>query len=108
MKDAILNENITNNEFEDYVTNSKAESEVDATDYSQKSTKFTEKAEKNKKKTKKCKIIGYDKKNNVLRIIFDKYGVEVKNVKQAPISDSVVVEYNSYIGKSDFSFKIVN
>lgn len=52
-------------------------------------------------KTKECPVISYNKHSNTLDIMFDKYGIRIKNVKDF-IGNIVNVKYKGEIGKPNF------
>ena len=50
---------------------------------------------------KQCKVIRYDKRNKILDVMFDRYGIRIKDVKVFK-SDCVTVKYKGEIGKPNF------
>ncbi len=56
-------------------------------------------------KTKECSVISYNKQANTLDIMFDKYGIRIKNVKDFT-GDVVNVKYKGELGKSDFEIEL--
>jgi len=56
-------------------------------------------------KTKECPVISYNKHSNTLDIMFDKYGIRIKNVKD--FSGHIVnVKYKGEIGKPNFEIAL--
>lgn len=60
---------------------------------------------KNEFKTKECPVISYNKQSNTLDIMFDKYGIRMKNVKNFT-GNIVNVKYKGEIGKPDFEIEL--
>ncbi len=56
-------------------------------------------------KTKECPVISYNKHSNTLDIMFDKYGIRIKNVKDF-IGNIVNVKYKGEIGKPNFEIAL--
>ncbi len=56
-------------------------------------------------KTKECPVISYNKHSNTLDIMFDKYGIRIKNVKEF-IGNIVNVKYKGEIGKPNFEIAL--
>lgn len=56
-------------------------------------------------KTKECPVISYNKQSNTLDIMFDKYGIRMKNVKNFT-GNIVNVKYKGEIGKPDFEIEL--
>ena len=50
---------------------------------------------------KQCKVIHYNKRNKTLDIMFDRYGIRIKNVKEFE-GACVTVKYKGEIGKPNF------
>ncbi len=61
---------------------------------------------KNTKNTKQCKILSYDSKNNILHVLFEKYGIQIANVAECPHGSEVTVSYKGEIGTNDFSYSL--
>lgn len=58
-------------------------------------------------KVMKCKVISYNKKDNVLDILFNGYGIRVKNVQNFDNTiDIVNIQYKGEIGKPSFEYKV--
>lgn len=72
--------------------------ELDA--FSQKRTKS------NTFKEKKCKVISFNKQDKTLDVIFDKFGIRIKNVTYFNDSTFVTVLYRGEIGKPNFEYKL--
>ena len=70
---------------------------------------FTEKnlpnKQKNGFKNKECRVIFYNKRNGVLDVEFDGYGIRIKNVKDFNGS-TVEIKYKGEIGKPNFTYKL--
>lgn len=56
-------------------------------------------------KTKECPVISYNKQSNTLDIMFDKYGIRMKNVRNFT-GNIVNVKYKGEIGKPDFEIEL--
>lgn len=56
-------------------------------------------------KTKECPVISYNKHSNTLDIIFDKYGIRMKNVKDFT-GNIANVKYKGEIGKPNFEIAL--
>lgn len=58
-------------------------------------------------KLKNCKVIFHNKNNNTLDVLFNGYGIRVKNVHNFDnTNDTVDIQYRGEIGKSNFEYKI--
>jgi hypothetical protein len=58
------------------------------------------------KKVKTCKVLFYDKLKNILHIDFDGFGIQVE-YKDKEVKETVDIQYNSEIGKADFTYNLV-
>lgn len=61
---------------------------------------------KSNNQIKKCKVIEYVKKTRTLRLLFDNYGIEIKDVDE-PTTDTVDVKYVGKIGSPNFTFTLM-
>ena len=59
-----------------------------------------------KVKTKVCKVILYNEPTKELYVVFDGYGISIKNVEFYDGSNSVSVKYTGEIGNADFDCKL--
>lgn len=57
-------------------------------------------------KSKTCHVIYYDKRFKTLDIMFDNYGIRIKNVKDFTEEDTINIKYKGEIGKSNFEIKL--
>lgn len=58
-------------------------------------------------KVMKCKVISYNKKNNTLDVLFNGYGIRIKNVQNFDNTiNTVDIQYKGEIGKSNFEYKV--
>lgn len=69
---------------------------------SEKVTKSRSRRLKNNLKEKKCEVIKYDKKNKILDIKFDSYGIRLKNVESFYNNNYIIIKYKGEIGKANF------
>jgi len=60
---------------------------------------------KNDFKEKECPIISYNKHFKTLDVMFDNYGIRLKNIESFA-GNTVNIKYKGEIGKPDFEFKI--
>lgn len=58
------------------------------------------------KQVKQCKVLRYTEKTRTLGLLFDNYGIQIKDVDK-PAGDIVSVEYTGEIGKPNFKFSMV-
>ena len=61
---------------------------------------------KNEYKEKECKVIRYNKNARTLDIMFDGFGIRIKDIEEFNNDSTIIVKYKSEIGKSDFFIKI--
>lgn len=59
-----------------------------------------------KVKTKVCKVILYNEPTKELYVVFNGYGISIKNVESFDGSNSVSVKYTGEIGSADFDCKL--
>lgn len=57
-------------------------------------------------KTKACKVISYNEPTKELYVVFDGYGITIKNVESYDGSKSVNIKYTGEIGNADFNCKL--
>lgn len=57
-------------------------------------------------KTKECKVIGYNKRTGTLDIMFDKYGIRIKDIKDFSGGPAVTVKYKGEIGCHGFECRL--
>lgn len=57
-------------------------------------------------KAKVCRVILYNDPTKELYVVFDGYGISIKNVESYDGSKSVSVKYTGEIGSADFSCKV--
>jgi len=57
-------------------------------------------------KTKVCNVISYNEPTKELYVVFDGYGIAIKNVESYDGSKSVRVKYTGEIGNADFNCKL--
>lgn len=57
-------------------------------------------------KTKVCKVILYNEPTKELYVVFDGYGISIKNVESYDGSKSVSVKYTGEIGSANFDCKL--
>jgi len=58
-------------------------------------------------KIMKCKVISYNKNSNILDILFNKYGIRIKDVKNFDNNlNTVNIQYKGEIGKPNFEYKL--
>lgn len=60
---------------------------------------------RNDYKEKECPVISYDKHYKTLDIMFDNYGVRIKNVDNF-VGNKVDIKYKGELGKPNFEIKI--
>jgi len=63
------------------------------------------KSRENTYKEKECKVLGYNSRIKALDVLFDSYGVRIKDVFDFK-GDTVIVKYKGEIGKKDFEYKL--
>lgn len=64
-------------------------------------------ASSKKYKTEICKVLNFDKRRKILSVSFKSCGIQIQNVAFCD-SEYVKVKYMSDIGKSDFSYELIN
>lgn len=57
-------------------------------------------------KTKVCSVISYNESTKELYVVFNGYGISIKNVESFDGSKSVSVKYTGEIGSADFDCKL--
>lgn len=60
---------------------------------------------KNDFKEKECPVISYNKYSKTLDIMFDNYGVRIKNIDNF-VGNKVDIKYKGEIGKPNFEIKL--
>lgn len=61
---------------------------------------------KNDWKEKECRVVGYNMRRKALDVLFDEYGIRIKDADPVN-SDFVVLKYKGEIGKPNFEYKLV-
>lgn len=56
-------------------------------------------------KEKECKVLFYNKRTKTLDVLFDNYGIRLKDVK-CFTGDTVTVKYYGEIGQPNFKYKL--
>lgn len=64
------------------------------------------KTKNNTYKEKECKVISFNKQNGTLDVLFDRFGIRIKNVDFYNGSSFATVLYKGEIGKSNFEYKL--
>ena len=58
-------------------------------------------------KIMKCKVITYNKNNHTLDVLFNGYGIRIKNVQNFnSTADDIDIQYKGEIGKTNFEYKL--
>ena len=60
---------------------------------------------KNEFKEKECRVISYNKHSKTLDIMFDNYGIRLKNIETFT-ENTINIKYKGELGRPDFEIKL--
>ena len=60
---------------------------------------------KNEFKEKECRVISYNKHSKTLDIMFDNYGIRLKNIETFT-ENTINIKYKGDLGRPDFEIKL--